>query len=101
VVDHDRGGENTEREHADGVRDDHQPPAVQWSAATPAGSASSAAGSMRTNETTPVFAADPVTSRTRSGYAIAVDCVPMLESSCPVWSSMKSRFRRRGTAFTD
>jgi hypothetical protein len=48
----------------------------------------------------PAFAADPVTASTSSGYAIDVDCVPAFESSCPTWSSMKSRFRRRGAAVT-
>lgn len=70
----------------------------QRSAATPAGSAKSAQGRVRANETIPAFAADPVTASTSSGYAIDVDCVPVSESSCPIWSSMKSRFRRRGTA---
>jgi hypothetical protein len=26
--------------------------------------------------------------------------VPRFDSSCPIWSSMKSRLRRRGTAVT-
>jgi hypothetical protein len=41
-----------------------------------------------------------VTASTRSGYAIAVDCEPASESSCPVCRSMKSRFRRSGTRVT-
>jgi len=41
-----------------------------------------------------------VTARTSSGNAIDVDDVPALDSSCPICSSMKSRFRRRGTAVT-
>jgi hypothetical protein len=72
----------------------------QRSAATPAGSANTAEGRVRANATMPAFAADPVTASTSSGYAIDVDCVPASESSCPAWSSRKSRLRRRGTAVT-
>jgi hypothetical protein len=72
----------------------------QLSASTPAKTASSAQGRVRANDTTPAFAADPVTASTSRGYAIDVDWLPVLDSSCPSWSSMKSRFRRRGTAVT-
>jgi hypothetical protein len=72
----------------------------QRSATTPAGSAKSACGIVRAKRTKPALVAEPVRASTSSGYAIDVNRVPMLESSCPVWSSMKSRFRRRGTAFT-
>ena len=70
----------------------------QRSAASPAGSASSAMGRPRAKATRPAFAAEPVTASTSSGYAIDVDCVPVLESSCPAWSSRKSRLRRSGSA---
>jgi hypothetical protein len=48
----------------------------------------------------PAFAGEPVRARASSGYAIVVISEPMLETSRPDWSSMKSRFRRRGTVVT-
>ena len=71
------------------------------SAATPAGSVKRATGRMRANATNPALAGEPVMPRTSSGYAIDVIRDPRFESSCPAWSSTKSRLRRRGTAFTD
>ena len=73
---------------------------LQRSAANPAGSAKSTHGRLRANPTTPALAGECVTARTSSGNAIDVVCVPRFDSSCPIWSSMKSRLRRRGTAVT-
>ena len=50
--------------------------------------------------TRPAFAAEPVTARTSSGYASAETLDPNVESSCPAWSSMKSRLRRSGAMLT-
>jgi hypothetical protein len=73
---------------------------LQRSAATPAGSANRATGRMRANETTPAFAAEPVTPSTSSGYAIVVACVPAFDSNWPNCSSMKSRLRCSGPLAT-
>jgi hypothetical protein len=63
------------------------------------GNPKSANGRRRANPTAPAFAAEPVTAST-SGYATNVSWLPTLESSWPLWSSIKSRFRYRGTADT-
>ena len=57
-------------------------------------------GRMRANATRPAFAAEPVSASTSSGYASIVACVPAWDSSCPVWSSRKSRLRPSGTVLT-
>jgi hypothetical protein len=69
----------------------------QRSTNTPATSPRSGYGSSAAKATAPAFAGECVTARTSSGYAIEADCVPAVESSCPAWSSMNSRFRRSGT----
>jgi hypothetical protein len=46
----------------------------------------------------PAFAGEPVSASASSAYAIAAICEPRLDTSCAIWSSMKSRFRRRGIA---
>ena len=51
----------------------------QRSAAMPAGSAKSASGISRANETMPAFAGECVSASTSSGYAIVVSCEPVLE----------------------
>ena len=68
----------------------------QRSAATPAGRPKHGAREEPGEATTPAFAGECVTASTSSGYAIAVTCVPIDESSRPVTRSTKSRFRRSG-----
>ena len=53
-------------------------------------------GTSPAKPTNPAFAGECVTASTSSGYAIAVTCDPSVESSRPVSSSTKSRFRRSG-----
>ena len=72
----------------------------QRSARTPAGSAKTAAGSMRANITSPVCVGEPVSESTSSGYAIVVASEPAPDSRRPVCSRRKSRLRERGTVAT-
>ena len=99
-VEQDQRGEASDGERTDGVGADHHPPTVPAVGCEPGRERQSANGSIRANATRPAFAAEPVNASTSSGYAIVVSCAPRPERSCPVWSSMKSRFRRRGTAVT-
>ncbi len=66
------------------------------SVTTPAAKPNSAHGRMRAKPTIPAFAGECVTARTSSGYAIPVDSEPIVESTCPDWSRMKSRFLLSG-----
>ena len=94
----DRRDEHADRDDAHAVGSDHQPlpvPAVRRDARPAARRAPAAACARRA--TKPALAAEPVSASTSSGYAIDVSRVPMFESSCPVWSSMKSRLRRSGS----
>src|SRR5258708_39114900 len=69
-------------------------------AVTPAKAPNSPQGTVRAKLTMPACAGECVTASTRRGYAIAVDCEPIVESVCPTWRSTKSRLRRRGTTGT-
>src|SRR5579862_29107 len=62
----------------------------------PAAKPKSAQGRTRMNPTTPAFAGECVTASTSSGYAIAVDSDPIVDSTCPDWSRRKSRLRLSG-----
>src|SRR5262249_17539453 len=70
----------------------------QWSAAKPAGKASSARGKTRAKPTMPAFAAEPVSAGTSSGNAVIVSWGPRSDRSRRGWSSRKPRFRRSGVA---
>ena len=72
---------------SDGDRDDD---------ASPATSPKTPHGATRANPTMPAFAGECVIARTSSGYAITVDSDPIVESTWPDWSRMKSRFFRSG-----
>jgi len=68
------------------------------SASTPAARLKRTTGRNCANETRPALAGECVSASVSSGYAIDAMAVPTAESSCPVWNSMKSRFRRSGTS---
>jgi hypothetical protein len=53
-------------------------------------------GSVCAKPTMPAFAGEWVSARTSSGYATPVTRVPIVETTCPLQSRMKSRLRQSG-----
>src|SRR5206468_2601789 len=69
------------------------------SATIPAGRLKSTIGANSAAWTIPALVGEPVTARTSSGNAIRETFEPKVESSCPPWSSTKSRLHRRSVSF--